>query len=385
MASKRVTYGARRSVLHVEGTGDVFAVAADHFHGALEILAPARLLSIRSALRAMLRCTKPDLAPSDIGGAVFAVYITWSDDSATVRNADATMPAESRLGISRQGDLLLGVSISHQPVKGLDSPGPELLDLIAGWCSGRGLDLVGFRKSSQDEEAACDSLTPRLSETPMSEAVIALGLTGKTVAWAHGISQQLIAISGVAPDGILGLRQIHQLLISGSVSSLIGLPRSQILDVRPPPSRDDNDVLLEIGKDVASIANSSTGGILVFGMSTTKGPFGDLIAKIDPLLADDCVRIILKAINQFVVPPINLLEVAAAPVGDGGEVVYVYIPPQPMELVPFVVAGRITAGLARGQFVSIPPGRGAGIDQMSTAAILAAVSAGFRSVRDSKV
>ncbi|MEU1477050.1 ATP-binding protein [Streptomyces sp. NPDC005760] len=126
----------------------------------------------------------------------------------------------------------------------------------------------------------------------------------------------------------------------------------------------------EFACDVASFANSDSGGLIVLGIASERDPSGnDVLARITPCRRGSInVQRYMQILRERVVPPVEGLRLDVIPI-DLGDIMAVYIPPQPEEIKPFIVKGAMIDSKVRGSFFSIPHRRGSEKWAMSPEAV----------------
>ncbi|MFJ4437135.1 helix-turn-helix domain-containing protein [Streptomyces sp. NPDC088923] len=155
------------------------------------------------------------------------------------------------------------------------------------------------------------------------------------------------------PDSALGA---YTLVLSGRPDLLLGQVESDWLDVKQKaygisiPSQK-----YEFACDVAAFANSSTGGILIVGISTEKDSAGrERLSQLSPCKTGSLhLQTYMQALVDRIVPVPEGLKVEVVP-ARGGDLLVAYVPVQPEELMPFLVKGAIISDRVSGSYFSIP-------------------------------
>jgi hypothetical protein len=180
----------------------------------------------------------------------------------------------------------------------------------------------------------------------------------------------------------------HALLLMGRPEVLLGQPESAWLDAkRKGYGLQHSEVeKYEYARDLASFANSETGGLLVIGLSTTKDDSGmDIISEVTPCKPGSMnTQTYAHVAHAKVVPPIEGLEISPIRL-DEGELLVIRVPPQAEYLKPFLVAGAIINDKVSGSFISIPQRRGTDKWNMSPAAIHSLLVAARVALRNAPV
>ena len=132
----------------------------------------------------------------------------------------------------------------------------------------------------------------------------------------------------------------RELLRLGAAAALVGLPESSWLEAKTVYPLETQDQKLEFAKDVTAFANAA-GGLIVIGASTEKVRGGDVIKAIRAFeLRRMDPRRLRAILGAWVFPPLEGVEIERVPLhGDRG-VGYVWVPPQPEQLKPFLLRGH---------------------------------------------
>jgi hypothetical protein len=153
---------------------------------------------------------------------------------------------------------------------------------------------------------------------------------------------------------------VYNLVSAGVPALVLGKTESEWLEVK----RENYGIAAESQKyefacDVASFANSDSGGLIVIGIASEKDPSGnDVLARITPCRRGSInVQRYMQILRERVVPPVEGLRLDVTPIGSG-DIMAVYIPPQPEEIKPFIVKGAMIESKVSGSFFSIPHRRG---------------------------
>jgi hypothetical protein len=167
--------------------------------------------------------------------------------------------------------------------------------------------------------------------------------------------------STLAPtDVIQALKQDLSHLLVGHLTENSDFDAKELID----PTR--SAWRIELAKDIAQFANSSTGGLLLIGAKTDKKPGGvEVFKKLAPLDANPKLAMTVPELVQsarsiadaHIYPIIDGLEIASIRTRKGS-VIYAYAPPQEPSRQPFMVIGEDLPG--GGHFFSIPRRRGDG-------------------------
>lgn len=168
-------------------------------------------------------------------------------------------------------------------------------------------------------------------------------------------------------SGTLDRGSARVLIAGGNVLSLIGQHESDWLEAKTTVY--DLDQLagkISLALSVARFANSASGGLVVFGLRTKRTVAGEVIVKVSPLPVDPkLARRVRHVLQHHLFPPVEGLDVIT--VGfEQGQLLIIDVPPQPLELLPFLVHGAIVGGRGEGSFFSIV--RRAGDESIATTA-----------------
>jgi hypothetical protein len=373
MVGKRVRYSSRNQSLHIERMGDVLLMDGGHAFGPLEILAPASLTSLRSAMAAVY--ADYHFRGEDSLSDLPLFYIEWSPDPQDGFDDDLSLAEPISLTLMRDGRLLLEVIVSAgPPPRTEEDRWPEGLALLQGWLSSRNAELVGL---------APGGLGFRWYWTIQ----IAMRLRGSTVLDAQCLGSDAIKYLEAHAEGILTLEGLIGLLRSGYATSLIGTSEGQLLEVKRSLHLEDEKGRLELAKDVSAIANTTSGGVLMVGLATRRLRGRDVIASIHPASRTGQERRIRSVLDRHIYPPIQALEVLLAPTSPEASldehVVVVVIPPQPRELLPFLVKGVVDGPRVLGSYIGLFERRGEDTMASAPASIHAGLSAGLALLRGS--
>ena len=155
------------------------------------------------------------------------------------------------------------------------------------------------------------------------------------------------------PNSSLGA---YTLILAGRPDLLLGQVESDWLEVkRKGYGISTSSQKYEFACDVAAFANSPTGGILVIGISTEKDSVGrDRLSLLSPCKSGSLnLQTYMQALTDRVIPTPEGLRIEVVSV-EGGDLLVVYVPVQPEELIPFLVKGAIISDRVSGSYFSIP-------------------------------
>ncbi|MFF8846730.1 helix-turn-helix domain-containing protein [Streptomyces sp. NPDC015127] len=163
----------------------------------------------------------------------------------------------------------------------------------------------------------------------------------------------------------------YALVGAGAPAMVLGEAENEWLEVK----RESYGIAAESQKyefacDVASFANSDLGGLIVIGIASSKDSSGnDVLARVTPCRRGSLnVQRYMQILRDRVIPPVEGLRIDVVPVGVG-DVMAIYVPPQPEEIKPFIVKGAVVDSKVSGSFLSIPHRRGSDKWAMSPEAV----------------
>jgi schlafen family protein len=361
----RVEFLPSRDVFCVRGHGDAVMMDGGWSFGSLEVLGAASLSSVRRAMKEAFR----DYEWGSERGTWREVRplhrIHWTLDPDKDFDDELSSPEAVHLALTRDAELLVGVEL-REFARGRDplAPWPELERFLSVWAEARGVHFI--------------SLEGNDSAYGLWDAEFEVPLYGRTVLDAHEFGLQVIAVARSYVDGDPSVESLVALLRSGQGGALVGLYESQILECKKMLTVGSEHEKLEFAKDIAAIANSETGGLIVIGMATKRDRDGDRIIAVQPLVNYLSPRRLRGIIDQRIYPPVDGLIVESAGSGrrPGRILLFCLVPPQPQELKPFLVHGAITGNRVEGAFISIPRRRGEDTIQTSPASIHSFLVAG---------
>lgn len=141
---------------------------------------------------------------------------------------------------------------------------------------------------------------------------------------------------------------------------LIGTAESEWLEVkRAGYALQRTDQQLELAKDVAALANTANGGLLVIGLITVSRGGQDVIVRyeaVDPTTIEPAKY--LSVLRSTVYPMPERMTIERIETEPGGALLLIDIPAQPPEVRPVLVKGAIAEGRVLGSHVSLVTRRG---------------------------
>ncbi|WP_180985970.1 helix-turn-helix domain-containing protein [Streptomyces sp. CB02959] len=159
----------------------------------------------------------------------------------------------------------------------------------------------------------------------------------------------------------------YTLLMAGKAETLLGQPESDWLEVkRKGYGIAEQSQKHELACDVAAFANSTDGGLLIVGFSTEKDPAGrDILTMIHPPRRGSFnLQTYMQVIANRITPPVEGIRVELVSYRDG-DLLVIFIPPQPKEMQPYLVRGASVSGRVSGAYFSIPQRIGSDKSTMS--------------------
>lgn len=159
----------------------------------------------------------------------------------------------------------------------------------------------------------------------------------------------------------MNIDDVRQALGTGDLEALIGLEECDWMDVKSMPYAVDQGVQHkeELVKDVASFANSLTGGLLIIGFKTSAANAVETVSEVNPVpqgrVNVDTYR---KLIDERVFPQIQGLRLHWIDRGDNRGVLSIDIPAQPHAARPFVIPAPTGKNRNSSVGIAIPVRRG---------------------------
>jgi hypothetical protein len=214
----------------------------------------------------------------------------------------------------------------------------------------------------------------------------ALAGAGRSVGelFALGVDLELL-LGAAGGDTQLSAQTAVDLIKAGRLDVLPGQPESTWLDAKREPYKLGTDAEgWELAKDVAAFANTGADALIVLGIETEKSPNGDVLDALRAfrLASMDvvAVRAILRERLTPDVPDIDVGVIASAQSPEYGYG-WIFIPAQPLELQPFMVAGALLGTKWHGAHISIPVRSGEDTVHADAAAVHTMLAAGRVALR----
>ncbi len=201
---------------------------------------------------------------------------------------------------------------------------------------------------------------------------------GRTLGDAAEAADDVLALWEATLGGGLSAATALDLLRAQRPELLVGQPEAPWLEAKRAPYRlDAPDQELELAKDVAAMANSSDGGLVVIGLATARRDGHDVVAKVRPVPMDLVdARVYRRVIDRLVYPPPEGMLVERIEVEPDKGLLVVAIPHQPPELRPLLVLGTVVGAKVVGSHVSIVRRRDDATIQTHPAALHSLIAAG---------
>jgi hypothetical protein len=362
----RVEFLPSRDIFNIRGYGYAIMMDRDWSFGSLEVLGPASLISVRRAMKDAFDGYEWGSQRDDPFWRELPRHrMHWSLDSDEHFDDEESVPEDVYLVLTREGELLAGIELrefgrDRDPFE----PWPELERTLSSWAEAHGAKFVSL-EGSEDGIGLWD-------------VYFQIPLYGRTVFSAHQFGLQALALARTSVAGEPSLESLVALLRSGQGAALVGLSESQILECKRAVNvRGEHDEL-EFAKDIAALANSETGGLLIIGMATKREQGRDRIVAVRPPSEMITSRRLRGMVDRRVYPPIDGLIVESVSSGslEDPPLLFCLVPPQPEELKPFLVHGAIAGRRVEGAFIGIPRRRGEDTIQTTPASIHSFLVAG---------
>jgi hypothetical protein len=361
--------------MRVEGVGDALFMDSDHTFSSLETIGPASLSSLRTAMMAAYSEYDYDYgAPTDHPEtAPPGFYVDWTLDSAAEFDDDMSVAEPVSVALLRDGSLVIECYVSAGPAPRTESDTwAEGAEVLSAWLESRHGRLVALMPGH---------LGFRWFWTVRFE----IPIRGRTVRDAAAVGEEVIALLEAFDGGRPSVESLVSMLRAGHANALIGMPESQLLETKRSFHIPDEKAQYELAKDVTAMANSLTGGVIVYGLATKSDSGSDVINAVHPMPKSGQARTVVATLSRRVFPPIEHLDVFFAPARPGKPqnqyLVVVAVPPQPQELRPFLVVGTVVDEKLLGNFLGVFHRRGEDVFASSAASLHAGLSAGLALLR----
>jgi hypothetical protein len=283
-------------------------------------------------------------------------------------DVDLSMREPLEVQVWPDGEITLEVEFTGLDVQYVPDGDVVPREVLTDWAHAWGVRLLAVHndraRSLPDVWNARFTIPDRMA--PLGE-LIAFAHRAIRVVEAHGYHSNAVG-------------RLLAVLRSGDAYALIGVERSEILQVRETLPPDGEGSQFAIAADVAAFANATHGGLLVFGVTERRLGDTERIGRVRPIELHGGVERVRAMIEEALYPPPEGLEIDAVPVAPatvaGRGLIVVAVPPQDRSLKPFLVHGACVGGRIRTRFVSVVERRGATIYTRSIAALHAELAAG---------
>lgn len=199
-----------------------------------------------------------------------------------------------------------------------------------------------------------------------------------------GIQLQLLLDAAGGEPG-LSARTAADLVRAARLDVIRGQPESIWLDAKGAPYVLGTAAQAwEVAKDVVAFANTGSEALILLGMETTATPNGDVLDTPRPFPIARMDVVALRAVlRDRITPAIPDLDVGVVEsrIGSGYGFGWIFIPAQPQELQPFIVAGALIGDDWRGGHLSIPIRHGEDTVYQDAAAVHSMLAAGRIALR----
>jgi hypothetical protein len=329
MALHPIRYRRRDDVIEVVGRGRFSAANDGAVVIPLEIVRDASLNDLRGALE-------------EFGASpVYFTETRWEE-----YDPDTAVRAEPEvLLLPEPGSTQLEVSAVMYREDGAEPPEGELRRLVSPV-------LDRFRANWSgvwtDGEYATGLIVGVIASIDVRRRTV-----GELFELGSDLSDLLTAYSGA---GELTARSVFDVVRGGRAAVLVGQREGPWLDAKedPYPVQTEGQKF-ELAKDVAAFANMGRGALIVLGLRTSRDRNGDVIDAPRPFPLNDMnVEAFRDVLRDRIVPAILDIEVGVVEARAGRGYGYIFIPEQPPELLPYVVAGTLIGGTVAGAHVSVP-------------------------------
>ncbi len=343
-------------------------VAASHpglWFAALETVAEVPAAAFAEAV---LACASQLVGGGEIAPAACLASLSVSLEPAERFDPDLSMREPVELQVWPDGEITLEVEFTGSDVEHTPDGDVVPREVLTEWADAWGVRLLTVHN---DRARSLPDVWNARFTVPDRMVPI-----GKVVAFAHR-AIRVVEAHGYRSDAVARLLAV---LRSGDAHALLGVNRSEILQVRESLPSDDEDSRFGIAADVGAFANSTYGGLLVFGMAERRLGDTERIGWLRPIELEGGVGRVRAAIEGALYPPPEGIEIDAVPVApatvSGRGLIVVAVPPQDRSLKPFLVHGACTGERTRTRFVSVVERRGTAIHTRSIAALHAEIATG---------
>lgn len=179
----------------------------------------------------------------------------------------------------------------------------------------------------------------------------------RSVGELFDLGQELTDLLGAySGAGELTARSVFNLVRGGRAALVVGQREGPWLDVKEfPYALGTAPQKFEFAKDIASFANTGRDALIVLGLRGGRDRNGEFVESARPFNLNamnvEATRAVLR---DHIVPTILDIEIGVVEAQAGYGYGYIFIPSQPPDVLPYLVAGAITDGTVNGAHVSIP-------------------------------
>jgi len=327
MPGAAIKYEPREDTLAVKGFGPLVTHGSGDFVAPVAVVEGLTLTELKSALRRWAEDYREDGARLQV-----------SDDSPEHFGEDS---------IVRPTDIGLeaGRLVIHASVMLVEQP-PPVEELTAPL-----LPLLERRRAAVAHVEAYET-----AGYWVATVSVVWHPPGARIRDALDFADDVEALLGAGLGGTITLSVAMDLVRASRSELLIGMHESDWLEVKSAPYRlDEPTEEIELAKDVAAMANSR-GGMILLGAKAKKLPEYEEVHAINRCrLADVSPRRYRNLIRRRVYPEVRGFDVELIADGSAGMgVVLLAIPAQDEGQKPFVVHGALVGGKVRGAFIGIP-------------------------------
>jgi hypothetical protein len=267
-----------------------------------------------------------------------------------------------------------GFAVSRDSAKHFDAEYASADDTSFEFKGGRLLTKIeGFLGGYSDDESDAlerlitNYLSERRAAVEFFEAYTYSGDThvsltyeapyyGRSVRDVAALAYDAKALLSAAVTGRIGQSSALDLILGGHAEALVGLYESSWLEAKRAPY-DLTDVAqkLELALDVAALANSETGGLLVVGLATKNDSRGDRVVGVTPTKPELIDRRKYRQhLDRLIYPAVAGLDLHLVSHGSEGlALLAVEIPSQAEQVKPFLVGGTLIQGKLRGSYFTV--------------------------------
>lgn len=348
--SEQLAYSRRRECFYLRsGTtvpDQVYGTEVELPH---EVAVNIDVRSVFSALRQCARHNEPHVQGDDGYGnpRQSAADFRWGIDGVDFEPGES-ITQSGCLSVDLDLDPFFAVTLWGVTVEGdWEAQWPELESILRHWSSPRGLRLLRLTAKSTGDDFVW-------------QADFRVVQRGLTVGDLDRLVDDVEALASAVERRELTAESMRALVRDGRGSILVGLAENASLEAKREVHLGTKAVEIELAKDVASFANTGGSGLIVIGLATKSRRGYDEISRVhhvDPRLTASAIR---RAVDRNTFPRIEGLEVKRVPAEPDGaaELIYIFVPPQPRPLLPFLVAGTVIDGRVEAIYAGIPTRRG---------------------------